>query len=306
MRQPQHAPRFVIGLMSAVGFWLFGSGVSLADEPVQGAEAGPGTEAPVHGEFVPGAHAPLQGKVEEAEVIPDASAPPAMEPMPVPVAAPQPRKPLEGKLEQNELQGGAQGTGLTGSVEGGAPGVGLTGGVEGGGWAGNAQQGTLDQSRPTPLQGGAAQNPLALGVQNDPDAADQELQIEWDLWRNTLMQAIQAGTVAKINVQNDINFVLDPGKQMMVSRYPNGISTWYSLDVLPDRRIIHIRLVSSSRYQGYDQAVMQAISDLQGNNILTYPNRSKRRIVTQQSCVSTAPVSQNQQFQFGDVERQRY
>src|SRR4030095_6062341 len=233
-----------------------------------------------------------QGPVQpvESEAAPSADAPPLVESqpveaMPVPIAAPQARKPLEGKLEQNELQGGAQGTGLTGGVQGGAPGAGLMGGVDGGGWAGNAQQGTLDPMRPGPIQGGASQNPLALGVQNDPDAGDQELQVEWDLWRNTLMQAIQAGTVAKINVHNDINFVWDPNKQMMMSRYPNGISTWYSLDVLPDRRIVNIRLVSSSRYQGYDQAVLQSIAELQGNSILAYPNRSRRRIVTQQSCV---------------------
>jgi len=269
--------------MLAFAIWSGGSTASFADEPAQ-----------------------VQPEQTDTSPNSDALPPPVVEPMPVPVAAPQQRKPLQGRLEQNAMPTGITGINLNGGVQAGAPGTGLMGGVEGGGWAGNAQQGMIDQSRPGPLQGGAGQNPLALGVQNDPDAADQELQIDWDMWRNTLMQAIQAATVAKINVHNDINFVWDPQKQMMMSRYPNGISTWYSLDVLPDRRIVNIRLVSSSRYQGFDQAVMQSIAELQGNNILTYPPRSKRRIVTQQSCVSTAPVSQTQQFQFGDVERQRY
>src|SRR5207253_363884 len=85
------------------------------------------------------------------------------------------------------------------------------------------------------LQGGAGANdPLSAGINADPDANDQQLQIDWDRWRNNLMQAIQAGTLAKINVQNDVNFVYDPRSQMMLSRYPNGTSAWYSIDVLPD------------------------------------------------------------------------
>jgi hypothetical protein len=182
----------------------------------------------------------------------------------------------------------------------------LAGAVQDGGWTGTPQQGMADQWRTGPLQGGAAQNPMALGAANDPDAGNQELEIEWDRWRNTLMQAIQAGTLAKINVQNDINFVFDPRTNMMVSRYPNGTSAWYAIDVLPDRRIVNIRLTSSSRYPSYDQAVLQAIQDLQGNSILTYPRGSRRRIVSQEASVKTASQASSQNYQWGDVERQRY
>ncbi|HEY9867623.1 MAG TPA: hypothetical protein V6D08_00325 [Candidatus Obscuribacterales bacterium] len=236
---------------------------------------------------------------------PASDQPPVPEPMPVPVGAPKPGKPLQGGLNYNELWGGAQQTPLTGGMEGGG-GTTLTGGAQSGGWAGAAQQAMPDQWRTGPLQGGAAQNPMALSTTNDPDAGNQELEIEWDRWRNTLMQAIQAGTLAKINVQNDINFVFDPRSNMMVSRYPNGTSAWYAIDVLPDRRIVNIRLTSSSRYPSYDQAVLQAIQDLQGNSILTYPRGSRRQIVSQEASVKTASQSSSQTYQWGDVERQRY
>jgi hypothetical protein len=157
------------------------------------------------------------------------------------------------------------------------------------------------------LQGSAgAQDPMSLGIGNDPDANDQELQIQWDLWRNTLMQSIQAATLAKINVQNEVNFVLDPVKQMMVSRYPNGTSAWYSLDVLPNRKITNVKLTQRTRFPSYDQAVLQAINDLQGSNILTYPAGSKRQIVSQEASVKTAGESSSQDYKFGDVEHQRY
>jgi hypothetical protein len=64
--------------------------------------------------------------------------------------------------------------------------------------------------------------------------------------------------------------------------------------------------MQSSQYPSFDQAVLQAISDLQGNRILVYPRGSRRQIVSQEASVITAAESQFQNFQFGDVERQRH
>ncbi len=146
---------------------------------------------------------------------------------------------------------------------------------------------------------------MTLGVFNDPDGNNQELQIQWDLWRNNLMQAIQAGTLAKINVHNDANFVWDQRQQMMVSRFPPGLSAWYYVEVLPDRRVVNVRLTQSSRYPAYDQAVIQAISELQGTGVLQYPYGSKRQIVSQEASVKTAGQTDSQYYHFGDVETQR-
>ncbi len=210
----------------------------------------------------------------------------------VPIDPPAFKKPLQGSVEQSGLQGGTQSRTLRG-------------GAEGENWTGDQQHARTDQSRSEPMQGSASQSPMALNAMNDPDSGDQELQIEWDSWRNNLMQTIQQGTLVKINVQNDINFVWDARAQMMLTRYPNGIAAWYSCDVLPNRRIVNIRLTQSSRYPSFDQAVLQTLNELQGNRILVYPRGSKRQIVSQGASVQTAATSQSQNFQFGDVERQR-
>jgi len=255
---------------------------------------------------------PLPQQGQEAGVLPGPDGPIQM---PVPVGFPVVRKPLQGSVEQSGaqggLQGGAQGSApLQGSIQqsglqGGAQNTGLTGGAQGGDWMGAAQQGRADQGRP--MQGFAGQQPpMQLNAMNDPDGGDQELQIDWDRWRNTLQQTIQSGTMTKINVHNDIHFVWDPRTQMMQTRYPNGITAWYACDVLPNRRIINIRLNQSSRYPSFDQAVLQSINELQGNRILVYPSGSKRQIVSQQAGVSTAATSSFQNMKFGDVERQRY
>jgi len=229
-------------------------------------------------------------------------------PMPVPVVAP--RAPLQGAVEQSGLQGGAQNNGLQGGaqnngLQGGAQNTSLQGGTAGAGWNGNQQRGSIDQRTGPLLQGSASHTPLIGNVMNDPDVGNQQLQIDWDRWRNTLKETIELNTLAKINVHNDVHFVWDPRAQMMVSRYPNGISTWYHIDVLPNRTIINIRLLQSSRYPSFDQAVFEAINQVQGSNILVYPIGSRRQMVSQESSVSTAATTQIQDVRFGDVERQQ-
>lgn len=166
------------------------------------------------------------------------------------------------------------------------------------------QSGVQDNSGP-PLKGAAdAQQPFNLAAANDPDGANQELQIDWDRWRNRLTQTIQSNLINLINIHNDANFVFDPRRQMMVSRYPVGIYAQYSCDVLPNQQIINARVTLSSGYPAYDQAVMQAMLQLQGNKILRYPKGSRREIVNQQASIRTSMDNQFQNFQFGDVERQ--
>jgi len=201
--------------------------------------------------------------------------------------------PLRGGIEQTTVPGQTQQMVLPGNASG---------------WNAplNQQTGSLDQRQQAPMQGNASgNNPLQANVFADPDAGNQGLDIAWDQWRNRLMQTIQANTVTRINVHDDVQFVWDPRTQMMQSRYPNGTSAWYSCSVLPNLRIVNIRITGSSRYPTYDQAVMQAINDLQGNPILQYPQGSRRQIVTQEASVRTAGESSSQNYQFNDVERQR-
>lgn len=251
---------------------------------------------------------PAQGPVDPMSM-------PASTPMPVPVGTPSANKPLQGGVEETgtiqdpSLSGGAAAYGanrpLQGGVEQRDQGM-LNGGAQdSGGWQGTAQQGMAD--RGGPLQAGAQGNgPLSASASSDPDAGNQELDIEWDRWHNALQHAIQSGVLAKINVHDNIQFVWDPRSQMMQSRYPNGTTAWYSCDVLPNRKIINIRITQPSRYPTFDQALFQAIAELQGNKILHYPNGSRRQMATQQAAVGTAAENNFQNLHYGDVERQRY
>lgn len=207
------------------------------------------------------------------------------------------------RKKQKKLEGGTDTEG--GALQGGAQDADaqpLTGGLQ---VPGDPMQAGVAQPAPlgTTLQGDTSQNPPLQGKVDD-DSANQELLIEWDRWRNNLQRAIQNNVIARINVHNNVNFYFDQRQQMMVSRYPLGISAWYSCDVLPDKTIINIRITQSSGVQAYDQAVYQAIADLNRNNTLRYPKGSKRQIVNQQASIGTATSNQYQKFQFGDVEHQ--
>jgi len=228
------------------------------------------------------------------------------EAMPTPVMAPSAGQPLQGGIQETgtaaaPLQGGVEQTGTTPTN--------LQGGAQGGDWNGTAQQGQMGQQQfqmnANQFQGGVGQNGFNLGAGNDPDMNDQELLIQWDAWRNRLMHAIEQGTLDRINVQNNVNFVWDQRANMMVSRFPNGIACWYSIDVLPNRRIVNLRLTKPSGFQGFDQAVWQSIFQLEGNKILQYPKGSQRQTVTQEGAVETAKTTQFQNFHFGDVEHER-
>lgn len=202
-------------------------------------------------------------------------------------------KPLQGGIEQREVD-----------LSGDADETILQGGAGDEGWQMDAQHGAADQSEP--LRGGAGDTTLSGGASDDPDAGNQELEIAWDEWRNRLLRAIQTNLIKTINVPDNVHFVWNPAMQMMQSRYPNGTSVWYSFSVLPNRKIIDIRLTQNSRFPSYDKAVIQSISALQGNKILVYPKGSKRRIVHQEANVSTSAESNFQNFNFGDVERQQW
>lgn len=211
------------------------------------------------------------------------------------------------KGKKLEARSDAEGGALQGAVD--AQGQPLNGGLDFNGMPGNPMQAGIAQPGQMgfPMQGGAYQNQNApLQGNLDEDSANQELQIEWDRWRNNLQREIQNNVIALINVHNDVNFYFDQRQQMMVSRYPLGISAGYSCDVLPNKQIINIRITQSSGIQPYDQAVYQAIANLNGKNTLRYPKGSKRQIVNQQASIGTATSNQYQNFQFGDVERQNF
>jgi hypothetical protein len=232
----------------------------------------------------------LQGLIKEEVVSPTRNVEPhQLEDMPLPVMPKlTPGKPLAGQADDNTLKGKAQdqGSGLQGQAQ---------------------KEGSDFQSPPPaafdkdkPLQANVSKE---TAPNEDPDADDAELMVQWDRWRNRLLWAIQSGVDEYLSNPPPESMQWDPKVNAMVSRVPLGIETWFTCQVTPSHKILNIKLLHSSGSQIYDQAVLAAISQLQGSQILAFPSRSKRNIVTQMAGLKTTETFQRKYFQFGDVER---
>jgi hypothetical protein len=239
---------------------------------------------------------PLEGRIEESGVEPvsgSQAVKKTIEPLPVPVVRPRPAK-LQGQAaqgDQSKLHGNVNQDGLTGGVD------------DEGDMDMRPGKATLD--RGGVLKGGAQKEGINGFESMDPDADDQELQVEWDRWRNRLLSAIQSGMQEVINDPNESNLRWDERRQMMVPKFPLGTIAWFFCQVTPDRRILNAKITKPSGYPNYDRAIMESIHNLEGSSILRYPRGSKRTIVSQDGGIKTAETSERRYFKFGDVERQR-
>lgn len=191
-------------------------------------------------------------------------------------------EPLQGNIRQDELSGNAEDSG-DGTLR-----------------SGTGQQ---DQTK-GPLEGKAEIGEGALTGQ-DPDVDDQELQIEWDKWRNRFLWAVQSGVQEALNNPEDQMLRWDPQQNIVVMRFPLGTVAWFTCKVTNDRRIADMKLMHPSGYPGYDRAVINAVRSLDGTSILRFPKRSRRQFVTQQAGIKTSDSGERQFFHFGDVERYR-
>ncbi len=224
---------------------------------------------------------PLQGSVNAEDMEP--ARPPEsfkmMEPMPAPVV---PKK-LEGNVQQKQsgLQGQAEDEG-SGDLTGMTP--------------------TTDK-RAKVLQGSA--NMQDLGAASDPDMDDQEMMVEWDRWRNRFLIAVQQGVQESLNNTGDLMMRYDPRTHMVMSKFPLGTVAWFSCQVTPTRHVTNLKLMQSSGFPNYDQAVLSAVAALDGSSILRYPRGSRRSIVSQAAGIKTADSPGRGYFHFGDVERYR-
>jgi hypothetical protein len=226
--------------------------------------------------------APLQGHVDDSGVAPARPEPLVpMEPMPAPVL---PAKKIQGNVDKTDK--GA----LSGNAE-------------------DEDDGQLQSMKAKPdsngvLKGNASLEDGALSKQ-DPDADDQELQVQWDRWRNRFLQAVQSGVQEALNNPSETNLRWDPQTQMMVIRFPLGTVAWFSCQITDQRQIKNIKLLHSSGFPNYDKAVLESVQSLDGSSILKYPARSRRSVVSQMAGVKTSESSEQQYFHFGDVERYR-
>jgi len=177
----------------------------------------------------------------------------------------------------------------------------LQGDAEDGGGELSPGRGQMD--RYNKLLDGQAQQ-LDSGLQSqDPDMADQELQVEWDKWRNRFLWSVQSGVQQMLNSHEDPAMRFDPRSGQYLMKFPMGTVAWFSCTVTKDRRILDAKITQPSGFPGYDRAVLNAVMMLDQTSILKFPSRSQRARVFQDAGIKTAESGQRQYFKFGDVER---
>ena len=203
-------------------------------------------------------------------------------PMPAPVFKP---KPLKGRADD---EGGA----LQGSAE-----------DEGGTLAG--QKPAYDSNRNV-LKGSAVSNDASLSAA-DPDANDEQLNVEWDKWHNRLLWSIQSGVQEIINSPENIEPRFDPrrGRVVVGPNIPLGTRVTFFVRVSADRHVTKATIVESSGYADYDKALLDAIYSLDGSAILKFPRNSRRQRVNETATIITSDHGERELFKFNDVEKYR-
>lgn len=207
-------------------------------------------------------------------------------PMPAPVFKP---KPLKGSAqdEGGALQGAAQDD--DGRLSGQRP--------------------VYDSNRNV-LQGSAVSNDASLSASAsaaDPDANDEQLNVEWDKWHNRLLWSIQSGVQEIINSPENIEPRFDPrrGRVVVGPNIPLGTRATFFVRVSADRRVTKATIVESSGYADYDKALLDAIYSLDGSAILKFPRNSRRQRVNETATIITSDHGEREFFKFNDVEKYR-
>lgn len=221
---------------------------------------------------------PLKGGIEDTNVLPSREENLKDQ---IPMAVPVLKKKLEGQADQadqNPLKGQAQDDSAN-------------------------LQALNGQTDKKILQGSAQQ--LDGSAEESPDAADQQLRVEWDAWRNRFLQAVQSDVQSNLNNSDDTMLKWDPRAQTVIRQFPLGTTAWFECDIREDLKIVNFHLLKSSGYPNYDRVVMDAVAALNGTSILRFPAKSKRHRVNQSAGIQTAAESSKQFFHFGDVENYR-
>jgi len=237
------------------------------------------------------ANEPLKGGVEETGVAPSEAPPQEIEDMPAPVLPSL--KPDNAELDkQNALKGNVNDQALSGNVE------------DEGDQELRNDTARPDQGRRT-LQG-KAELGSEQGLQSDdPDMDDQELQVEWDKWRNNFLYAVQSGVQEALNNPEEVDLRWDQVHNRMVATLPMGTTSWFFCKIDNNRRVVLARTTHNSGFPNFDRAVVEAVKNLDGSTLLRFPKRSRRPFVTQSAGIKTSDTGGKQFFKFGDVERYR-
>lgn len=235
--------------------------------------------------------APLQGQVEETGIAPVTAPPQTLsEPIPVPVTATPDLQSQPAQVDSSMLQGSAEQNDLAGSAE--------QGGLQ--------KQMPRGDKQPT-LRGFASTETGGLS-NDDPDVEDQEMQVEWDKWRNRFLRTVLMSVNEKINNPDPEEYVrprIDPRTGVLMPRYPLGTIAWFTVQVTRDGAIKNLSIIETSGHPSYDRAVMKAIKELEFSSLLRYPKGSRRVLVQQEGGIKTATQGGYTDQKFGDVEKYR-
>jgi hypothetical protein len=127
--------------------------------------------------------------------------------------------------------------------------------------------------------------------------------VAWDVWRNKFLWSIQSNMQEEMNNPDDAALRWDPENQVLLAKFPLGISAWFTCQVSNDKHITNYKLVRSSGYPNYDKAVANSVKNLEGSSILKFPMKSRRLSVTQVAGIKTSDTGERKFQKFGDVER---
>ncbi len=245
---------------------------------------------------------PLKGEVEDETIEPAKPLPSApIEPLATPVLkSPEPNlESQSGKADAQEKADGQESS-IKGQAESNAM-DGKAGWVED-----ELKPESAKEAAPArdSLKGSAQVEDNDLKSQ-DPDMDDQELQVEWDRWRNRFLRAVVSGAMESMNNPQEANFRWDPTRRALVSPFPLGLESFFACTISSARRITNLKLVQPSGNEAFDRAVWDSVRALEGTSILKFPDRSQRKFVTQAGGVKTSDHTENRYYHFGDVERYR-
>ncbi|MBX9720174.1 MAG: energy transducer TonB [Candidatus Obscuribacterales bacterium] len=179
---------------------------------------------------------------------------------------------------------------------------------------GMAKDGSLSPRSPlndalnNALQGKASlQDPRLKGTSSmDPDADDAELLVEWDRWHNRFLRAVQLGMQELLNNPDPEDYErprVDPYTGAISTRYPLGTGAAFSCLVTAEGQIKNLEIIEASGFPKYDRAVLRAVQQLAGTQIIHFPKGSHRRTCVQPGRIKTSTNSDFKYHKFGDVER---
>lgn len=136
------------------------------------------------------------------------------------------------------------------------------------------------------------------------DSDEDKLSIEWDDWRNDILFAVYENFGVRLNNPQEGELRWNARRKQFVSIYPIGTTAAFSFDVSVEKRISNTTILASSGLPEFDQLIIESITALSGQNILSFPSGSKRSVVTQFGSLGIGRTSKFEQSHYGDIETQ--